>query len=175
MITDLPTDAYLSAITVTNFLRVLPTRWRQKSTGIDMEQNYVTVTLCIGYISCARRPAALRTRCTNRLDTENNVGARNVRRSEWMSDVLSSAGPRTHTHTRTRTVTGATSFTAVMICIYSVTARYASAHGQRSTLSNFNSTVDAVKLKPQCVFSVHVVIRTGYWLFWKLKMATDGG
>ena len=25
----------------------LPTRWRQKSTGIDMEQNYVTVTLCI--------------------------------------------------------------------------------------------------------------------------------
>ena len=28
-------------------LRVLPTRWRQKSTGIDMEQNYATVTLCI--------------------------------------------------------------------------------------------------------------------------------
>ena len=28
-------------------LRVLRTRWRQKSTGIDMEQNYVTVTLCI--------------------------------------------------------------------------------------------------------------------------------
>ena len=28
-------------------LRVLPTRWRQKSTDIDMEQNYVTVTLCI--------------------------------------------------------------------------------------------------------------------------------
>jgi len=25
----------------------LPTRWRQKSTGIDMEQNYVTVTPCI--------------------------------------------------------------------------------------------------------------------------------
>jgi len=24
----------------------LPTRWRQKSTGIDMEQNYVTDTLC---------------------------------------------------------------------------------------------------------------------------------
>ena len=102
MITDLPTDAYLSAITVTNFLRVLPTRWRQKKTGIDMEQNYVTVTLCVGYISCARRPAALRTRYTNRLDTENNVGARNVRRSEWMSDVLSSAGP--HTHTRTHTL-----------------------------------------------------------------------
>jgi len=26
-----------------------PTRWRQKSTGIDMEQNYVTVTLCYSF------------------------------------------------------------------------------------------------------------------------------
>ena len=26
---------------------VLPTRWRQKSTGIEMAQNYVTVTVCI--------------------------------------------------------------------------------------------------------------------------------
>jgi len=25
----------------------LPTRWRQKSTGENMEQNYITVTLCI--------------------------------------------------------------------------------------------------------------------------------
>ena len=24
----------------------LPTKWRQESTGIDMEQNYVTVTTC---------------------------------------------------------------------------------------------------------------------------------
>jgi len=31
------------------FIRVLPTRWRQKSTGIDMEQNYATVTLCISW------------------------------------------------------------------------------------------------------------------------------
>ena len=31
--------------TVVTFIRVLPTRWRQKSTGIDMEQNYVSVTL----------------------------------------------------------------------------------------------------------------------------------
>jgi len=29
------------------FSEFLPTRWRQKSTGIDMEQNCVTVTLCI--------------------------------------------------------------------------------------------------------------------------------
>ena len=26
---------------------VLPTRWRHKSTGLDMEQNYITLTLCI--------------------------------------------------------------------------------------------------------------------------------
>ena len=38
----------LSAITLTNIYRnFLPTRWRQKLTGIDMEQNYVTVTLSI--------------------------------------------------------------------------------------------------------------------------------
>jgi len=30
-----------------HFSEFLPTRWRQKSTGIDMEQNYVTVTLCM--------------------------------------------------------------------------------------------------------------------------------
>jgi len=29
------------------FLRVLPTRWRRKPAGIDMERNYVTVNLCI--------------------------------------------------------------------------------------------------------------------------------
>ena len=30
-----------------HFSEFLPTRWRQKSTGIDIEQNYVTVTLSI--------------------------------------------------------------------------------------------------------------------------------
>ena len=48
---DSTTEAYLSATTVTNisqsFLNVLPTIGRQKPTGIDMEQNYVTVTNCI--------------------------------------------------------------------------------------------------------------------------------
>jgi len=29
-----------------HFSEFLPARWRQKSTGIDTEQNYVTVTLC---------------------------------------------------------------------------------------------------------------------------------
>jgi len=30
-----------------HFSEFLPTRWRQKSTGIHVEQNHVTVTLCI--------------------------------------------------------------------------------------------------------------------------------
>ena len=30
-------------------MRVLPTRWRRKPTGIDIERNYVTVTLCIKF------------------------------------------------------------------------------------------------------------------------------
>jgi len=30
-----------------HFSEFLPTRWRQKSTGIDMKQNYVTVTPCL--------------------------------------------------------------------------------------------------------------------------------
>ena len=29
-------------------MRVLPTRWRRKPTGIDTNRNYVTVTLCMG-------------------------------------------------------------------------------------------------------------------------------
>jgi len=42
---------YLSAITVTKHLsEFLPTRRWQKSTGIDMEQNNVTVTLCIVHV-----------------------------------------------------------------------------------------------------------------------------
>jgi len=46
MTTDLPTKRILCVIIVTQtLLRVLPTRWRQKSTGINMEQTYVTVTL----------------------------------------------------------------------------------------------------------------------------------
>jgi len=44
MITDLPTKRCDSD---KHFSEFVPTRWRQKSSGIDMEQNYVTVTLCI--------------------------------------------------------------------------------------------------------------------------------
>jgi len=43
---QLTNKAYLSAITVTDISECLPIRWRQKSTGIDVD--YVTVvTLCI--------------------------------------------------------------------------------------------------------------------------------
>jgi len=55
MITDLTNTAYLSAITVTNFIRVLPTKWHQKSTGIDMEQNYVAITLCISRLDDVKK------------------------------------------------------------------------------------------------------------------------
>ena len=37
------------------FIRVLPTRWRQKPAGIDMERNYVTATLCIPHNASAAR------------------------------------------------------------------------------------------------------------------------
>ena len=45
MITDLPTQRIKRYHSDKHFSEFLPTRWRQKSTGIDMEQNYVTVTL----------------------------------------------------------------------------------------------------------------------------------
>jgi len=53
----LTNGAFSSAITVTNISQtVLPTGRRRKSTGIDMEQNYVTATLC-GGATRRRRPA----------------------------------------------------------------------------------------------------------------------
>jgi len=43
----------MSAITVTNISQeFLPTRWHQNSTGINVEQNYITVTLCLRLV-CA--------------------------------------------------------------------------------------------------------------------------
>jgi len=47
MITDLPTKRIKRYHSDKHFSEFLPTRWRQKSTGIDIGQNYVTVTLCI--------------------------------------------------------------------------------------------------------------------------------
>ena len=44
MITDVSTQRYHSDKHFSEFLRA---RWRQKSTGIDMEQNYITATMCI--------------------------------------------------------------------------------------------------------------------------------
>jgi len=48
MISDLSAKLFKRYHSDKHFSEFLPTRWRQKSTGIDMEQNYVTVTLCIG-------------------------------------------------------------------------------------------------------------------------------
>ena len=48
MITELPRKRYFKRYHSDKHLsEFLPTRWRQKSTGIDMEQSYVTVTPCI--------------------------------------------------------------------------------------------------------------------------------
>ena len=49
MISDLPTKRiyFKRYHRDKHFSDFLPTRWRKKSTGIDMEQNHVTVTLCI--------------------------------------------------------------------------------------------------------------------------------
>jgi len=48
MITDLPTRRIQYCYhSDKHFSDFLPTRWRQKSADIDMEQNHVTVTLCI--------------------------------------------------------------------------------------------------------------------------------
>jgi len=54
MIIDLPTKRIWALSQWQTFLRVLRTRWRQKSTGIDMEQNYVTVTLRLDYFLFVR-------------------------------------------------------------------------------------------------------------------------
>jgi len=45
--------AYLGDITATNIIRVLPTRWRHEPAGIDIGQNYVTVTYV--YFYCATK------------------------------------------------------------------------------------------------------------------------
>jgi len=47
MIINLLTKRILISITLKTFLRVLPTRWRQKPAGVDTERNNVTVILCI--------------------------------------------------------------------------------------------------------------------------------
>jgi len=54
MITDLPKKRMSALSQWQTFLRVLPARWRRKSTGTDMEQNYVTVTAYV-YRALAER------------------------------------------------------------------------------------------------------------------------
>ena len=51
MITDLPTRRIQYCYhSDKHFSDFLPTRWRQKSADIDMEQNHVTVTVCIAEV-----------------------------------------------------------------------------------------------------------------------------
>jgi len=47
MISNLPTKRIKVISQQRTFVRVLPTRWRRKAAGTDVERNYVTVTLCI--------------------------------------------------------------------------------------------------------------------------------
>jgi len=48
MSTDLQSKRIYRYHSNKHFSGFLPTRWRRKSNGIDKEQNYVTVTVCIG-------------------------------------------------------------------------------------------------------------------------------
>ena len=55
MISDLTTKRIKCYHSDKHFSEFLPTRWWQKSTGIDVGQNYVTVTLCIDNSQRRRR------------------------------------------------------------------------------------------------------------------------
>ena len=55
------------------FLGVLPTRWRRKPAGTDMDRNYVTVTLCI----CCRRP------CPSVCPSQAGVVSKRPDESSW--------------------------------------------------------------------------------------------
>jgi len=52
MIINLPTKSAFQRQQSKNILSVLPTIWRRKPAGIDMERNYVIVTLCIDICLC---------------------------------------------------------------------------------------------------------------------------
>ena len=52
------------------FSEFLPTRWRQKSTGIDMKQNYVTVTQCI-YEHISNEDATLKCQFNTKMSRTN--------------------------------------------------------------------------------------------------------
>ena len=40
-------ETFLSELECSSVYVCVPTRWRLKSAGIDIEQNYITVTLCV--------------------------------------------------------------------------------------------------------------------------------
>jgi len=53
MVINLPTER-MQRHSDKDFFSFLPTRWRRKAAGIDIKQNYVTVTLCTGWAKKVR-------------------------------------------------------------------------------------------------------------------------
>ena len=77
MITDLPTKSIKRYHGDKHFSEFLPARWRQKSTGVDMGQNYVSVTLCI--LTCAQKL----TLGHHLIITKSRYREQNLRRYNW--------------------------------------------------------------------------------------------
>ena len=57
-------------------LGVLPTRWRRKPAGTDMDRNYATLTLCI----CCRRPLSV---CLSVRPSQAGVVSKRLDESSW--------------------------------------------------------------------------------------------
>ena len=67
-----------------HFAEFIPTRWRQKSTGIDMEQNSVTVTLCIFSTERVVVFVAVAAECT-----VLNGSVNRCRQTNWLTEMHS--------------------------------------------------------------------------------------
>jgi len=74
-------------------MRVLPTKWRRKPAGIDMERTYVTVTVCThSYLLSANTGCSQRCSLTSSLDEfigqyrMTSAGARSVSQSAVSTD-----------------------------------------------------------------------------------------
>jgi len=91
-------EAYLSAITVTkHFVRVLPTRWRQESTGIDMEENYASVTYVKDAAYCYRCNVVRLSLCLSvGYDRACTVPAKRLNRSKCCLWVWTQVNPTNH-------------------------------------------------------------------------------
>jgi len=88
MIINPPTKRISVTAEQQTFLRVLPTRWRRKPAGIDMEQNNVIVILCIRY---AQWPAKAESEANTRCDPP---GSSTERYRTFNNRLLSSSGEK---------------------------------------------------------------------------------